>query len=343
MDKRFLRAAGTESHEIVHAQGMMKREFATLGLPRSTIVKRSFRMYFNYTPSRFSSALRFAMIAAILLPVATSAQKLKAEDVLAKHLESIGPQVKREAVRARTFGGTCRLTALVGAGVNAVGRVELASEGRKFRIALPFEALQYWGEQFAFDGEKAQTGYVQEGVRSQWGDFVDRHDLILREGLLGGVLNTSWALLDVAGRQAKLSYDGVKKIDERELHRITYRAKKGSGDVTVYLFFDKENFRHVRTQYEELHISPMGEQPTESPQQRETRLVLTESFFNFQDVNGLTLPTRWQVRMSSEVNQRTSILEWDVTLRQGSVNDPVAADAFAVRPHGPVAAKPGRP
>jgi hypothetical protein len=66
--------------------------------------------------------------------------------------------------------------------------------------------------------------------------------------LLGGVLNTTWPLLNLEGRKAKLEWEGFKNIDGHQLVALHYKPKKGS-DLSIILYFDPETFHHVMTVY----------------------------------------------------------------------------------------------
>ena len=79
-------------------------------------------------------------------------------------------------------------------------------------------------------------------------NFVDGNEVVLRDGLLGGTLSSSWALIDLANKKAKLSFEGTKKIDGKEYYVMGYSPKGGS-DVDIKLYFEKETFRHARTEY----------------------------------------------------------------------------------------------
>src|SRR4029079_19280910 len=104
--------------------------------------------------------------------------------------------------------------------VRGAGRVETQQAGRGAphgnftldpspvitRLRVEFGATNYDGETFEFDGAKTVIGFSQPKLsrRSALGMFIADNDVILREGLLGGVLNAGWPLLDVARRQAKI-------------------------------------------------------------------------------------------------------------------------------------------
>jgi hypothetical protein len=162
------------------------------------------------------------------------------------------------------------------------------------------------------------------------GEFVFRSKHIITEGLLGGVLSTNWALADVGRRNPKLKYLGLKKHDGQKFHALTYQTRKRGGDVKITLYFDLENFRHVMTQYQISIKGGMGNTPETSTQARYTvRINLTESFSNFQEVDGLTLPAQWTLRISEQTGQNSIIREWTNRFTQFSHNQDIDSQYFA--------------
>lgn len=159
--------------------------------------------------------------------------KLSPEEIVAKHLESIGPVHAREAVKSRLAEGTAQFNELISGKVHMEGKAQLLSMGRKMKAALQFGQPQYPGEQFVFDGRSPQVAMTDPTARSVLGNFLFTQTEILNEGLFGGTLFTSWPLLDFKERQAKLKYEGVKKIEGRELQEATYLPRKrgGNGDL----------------------------------------------------------------------------------------------------------------
>src|SRR5262249_30695072 len=129
------------------------------------------------------------------------------------------------------------------------GQGTLLSDANSVRAGFNFPALEYPGEQFAFDGERVTIGQVSPGNRSPLGRFVFENEVLLREGLMFGSLSTSSALLNTAARQPKLDLTGTKKIGGRSLYELKYEAKRGKGNVQAALYFDTETFRHVRSQF----------------------------------------------------------------------------------------------
>jgi hypothetical protein len=125
------------------------------------------------------------------------------------------------------------------------------SQGQKFKCSFQFGTLQYPGEQLVFDGQKSMVAMIDSTSRSNLGTFLYLQEDILREGLFGGTLSTAWPLLDAAQRGAKLKYEGIRKIEGRELHDVIYipRKRGGNGELSIHLYFEPETYRHVMTVY----------------------------------------------------------------------------------------------
>lgn len=264
-------------------------------------------------------SLIFLALLPLLLP---AKDKLKPEEVVAQHLNSIGTPEARAAAKSRTATGKTHMRILTGGQGQADGRAFLFSEGQHCRVALPFDFADYWGEHFVFDLNRTDVGFSQPTVRSGWGNFIRNYDSILKEGLVTGALSTAWALLDAAGRQAKLDYDGIKKVEGKEFHQISYRGKKGQGDMKVLLFFETDTFRHVRTTYDMVVSAGLGASPEESSRQSERRFELEENFGGFKTFDGLTLPTQWTVRYTSG-NSNRPMREWSMSFDQVLHNQPI--------------------
>ena len=163
----------------------------------------------------FKLAVVFLLLA--ICSPAAFAQKLKAEDVLAKYLESIGTAETRNVIKNQIAVGDVQVTFIAPKNLPAQGRVGLDSEGAKKNFGMSLNTLDYPLERFSYDGKKSKVAYVRTGVRSILGNFVLSNSLLLEESLLGGTLSTSWALSRLADNKAKLSFDGTKKIDGKEV------------------------------------------------------------------------------------------------------------------------------
>jgi hypothetical protein len=267
----------------------------------------------------------------LFIPV-TYAADLTTEDVVAKHLDSIGSADARNA-KSRITEGAVTYKILVGGSGQADGKVVFVSEGVKRQFLMKINDRNYHGEQFIFDGDKDQVSFsLTQQKRSQFGEFLFTQPVPLREGLLGGLLASGWPLLDLSSRESKLSYQGLKKVDGRELHDLVYKPKKGT-DYEIHLYFDPETFRHVLSIYT-ITIQPQmrfhGD--TLNVRQVPERHRIEERFSDFKQFDGLTLPTHYDLKYTQELQTGgTSLFEWDVTVSQIMNNGGVDPRNFQVK------------
>ena len=154
--------------------------------------------------------------------------------------------------------------------------------------------------------------------RSAVGIFLWVNKAIVGEGLIGGVLNARWPLLDLAARDAKVSYDGLKKMGGRDLHRLRYRAKAAAGPLDVLIFIEPETYRHVATIYTTSQAQGMGPTPEASSQQHELVYRLEESFSDFERFGQVTLPKTWTLRYERSGNTTS---EWKYELKLESFEE----------------------
>ena len=254
-------------------------------------------------------------------------QKMKAEDVIKKHLDSIGTAEARKSAgnRIAVGGGTVRFISQKNA--ETPGRLVLASSGGSNYLGMNFNAADYPLEKFSFDGSKAKVSFVRIGTRSVLGNFVLSNSQLLEESLLGGALSTSWALLNADGKKAKISYEGTKKIDGKEVYVLGYSPKNGS-DIDIKLYFDKETFRHVRTEYKRTASAGIGTRPEQSSGYIETRYKVTEDFGDFKTTNNVVLPHNYRLNYSVSGQNGTTEIEWKFDLTEFAFNQTFTAGSF---------------
>jgi hypothetical protein len=272
----------------------------------------------------FKPAACFALLA--VFSVSVFGQKMKPEDVLAKHLESIGTAEKRASLKSIVAVGDVSVKFISQKNQTAEGRVVIASMGEKYFLGMNLNAADYPLEKFSFDGRKARVAYVRANIRSVLGEFMLSNNLLIEETLLGGTLSTSWALLNIANNKAKLSLDGTKKIDGKEVYVLGY-SPKGGGDVDINLYFDKETFRHVRTEYKRIASASQnrglgggGVERAQTELQNETRLKVVEDFSDFKTENGITLPHSYRLNYTINGQNGLTEIEWKSTFTQFSFN-----------------------
>ncbi len=278
-----------------------------------------------------TKTLTFIVLLLIAFAASVPAQKLKAEDVVSKHLDSLGTAESRTAIKTRVAVGDATAKFISSKNQIVQGRVVFASEGTKNFIGMNMNSTLYLGERFSYDGKNANVAFVQLNNRSILGNFVQSYDFMLTESTLGGTLASSWVLLQMAGNKGKLSSDGIRKIDGREYYVLGY-TKKGGGDLDVAFYFDKETFRHTRTEYKRTSSARIGLTPEASSGFSETKYKITEDFSDFKAENGLTLPRKYRLFYSTTGEQGTTEVEWSFVINEIAFNhtlDPKTFDAPA--------------
>jgi hypothetical protein len=265
------------------------------------------------------------------LPAPSASEKMKPEEVVAKHLAAIGTSEALGSLKSIVAGGESQAFAKNTAVKELKGPSQIGSEGEKFLLAMVFNSANYPYEKVGYDSQKVTVALLPEGKRTLFCDFLKSNESIVKEGLLGGTLSTAWPLLNLTARGAKLSYSGTKKIDDRPAHEIKYNPRKGGGGLQITLFFDAETFHHVRTEYQRVIPARMGPTATESAAQQSYRYKLIEEFSDFKTEGQLTLPHTYKIRYTME-EQSTRMFEWLVTLSQFSFNEPIDPKAFNLAP-----------
>ena len=257
--------------------------------------------------------------------------KPKPEDIVAANLASIGTPEARAAARSRQVDGTAQITARRGAAMAMTGTGMLLSEGRNIHLGMSFSSPDYPGDQIAYDSKTLTTAQIRPGLRSFLSDFLYQCDTPVREGLLGGTLSVAWALSEVPGRQPRLEYSGLKKINGRQLHELKYKPKQSACGVAISLYFEPETFRHVRSQYR-LTKPPVAPTNFQNPtSQGDTVYTLTEDFGDFKTVDGLTLPHDYKLDMTIEGPTSTYLASWTLSVSRISHNQSIDPKEFSVR------------
>jgi len=286
-------------------------------------------------------------------PPLIRAADMKAEEVVARHLDSIGTAEIRATAKTRIVQGTAQFKMRVGGGCELAGTSALVSEGRKSVLMIKLANSDYRGEQFVTDGGKVSVAATTSNHKwSDFGQFVRTQDQIVLEGLLGGALTTAWAMLDLPENKAKLSFDGEKKADGRPAYQLTYHSRKRD-DLTIHLFFDPQTYQHLMTTYTITLASGLGgfapslsdqaglttpaaDNPgadvTQSSKQKETRYTIEERFSDFKTAEGLTLPTKYSIHFTEELQDGTTkVYEYDLTADEISNNKPLDPRNFQVK------------
>jgi hypothetical protein len=155
----------------------------------------------------------------------------------------------------------------------------------------------------------------------------------MKEGFLGGVLSTSWPLLQLQKKQPNLKYS-EGKLDGRNVHALEYRPKKSDRDLRIKLFFDFDTYHHLRTEYQVRvkgdlsamrsgsvrHSSldapggagDLGGKATIMDNTPESIYQLVEKFDNFREIGGITIPYNYSLKYSVEGNGPSFVANWNL-------------------------------
>ena len=257
--------------------------------------------------------------------------KLTPEEVIQRHLESLGPAATVSARKSLKAEGQVLFEVIVGGSGQLQGPSTFICDGKKLRMSMVFGINDYPGEDVAYSGEgRVEVGWIQPGVRSSLGTFFYQFNEVVAGGLLGGALSTGWALLNLESLQPRLKYEGLKKVDGNPYHTIKYQRRKG-GDVQTRLYFEPETFRHTHTIYKVRISSPIvANNSGASAGQAETWYTLQESFANFVDIRGINLPTRWTLEYSKEIGRTGSVLRFTTQYQDMYPNAEIEAAEFKI-------------
>lgn len=275
----------------------------------------------------FKSFLTIMCFVFVIGATTLFAQKMQPADVLAKHLDSISSAKNREAVKTRIIVSNAKFRRQSSAPY--VGKSVIASSKDGAIFGMTFDSNEYPLDKFSFDGNKVKIGYIRPGNRSVLGGFLLSYEELMKEGLLGGTLSSSWSLLNTESKKSKLSYEGESKIEGKETFVLRYSPKGGS-DLDIKMYFDKKNFQHLRTEYNRVVAAQMGRTVDGSAKQVESRYRMVEDFSKFKNYGGLNLPSEYKIFYSERGPIRTAEYTWEFNVTDVSFNQPLGSNAFDI-------------
>ena len=283
---------------------------------------------------RAALACLLALVAAAATATPTrrarAADKLKPEEIVAKHLEAVGAQLTRESITSRIIAGGVVASFRAPSVGQVPGRAVLFSHGEKNAVGMVFDGVpNYPHDKFGFDGDDVSTSFIRPGQRSTLGDFLITNKSVVRQGLMGGVLSQAWPLWDLESKKPKLESGGTKKVGDRPAYVLKYLPRGGS-DLSISLYFDAETFQHVRTEYTRTLAAQMGVNPEASARQRESRYRMVEDFSDFRKEGGLMLPHTYKLMLEGSLPAGSYKMDWELALTNFAFNQKIDAKAFDV-------------
>jgi hypothetical protein len=257
-------------------------------------------------------------------------EKMTADEIVAKHLASIGTPEDIAAVKTLIFSGEGTYTSNLRSSQTLTGQSQFGSEGNKMVFALVFNSNEYPYEKIAYDG-KSQTIGLPNGNLTALGAFLKAQNSMTKYGFFGGAFTTSWALLDTKGRKIKLDSGGLSKMNGKQLYKLKYSP---GNDFRISLYFDPETFRHVMTEYEySSQAGLISRDPTANSSSRQGTFKLTEEFSDFKVAGKLTLPLDYSIKLETtdpNSGQGSRSLTWHVKYKDVYFDEPLPEGTFKV-------------
>lgn len=271
----------------------------------------------------------FLSVAAMLALLAASvfADDPKPEEIVAKHVESIGKKDVRDSVKTLIAIGQNEFESLVPA-IKGGGRGMVVSDPGNLMFALAFNSSDYPFERIGYFGTKVDIPYVSAGNRSFLGLFLSEHSAVVTSGLFTGAMSLRWPFLGQGGQKPNVNKSQSGKVDGRKCYVLTFVPKSGgSSELVIRLYFDAETFQHVQSEYR--REIPAGFQTFgQQNQNTQSTLTLTEKFSNFKTVNGLTLPYSYSTTFVSNTPAATYTTTWRLAISEYVINQKLAPDFF---------------
>jgi hypothetical protein len=254
--------------------------------------------------------------------------KPKPEEIITKHIASIGTAEAIASAANRKSEGTAQARRVQSTFMTVTGKSFLASTKDKNLLLMMFEASSdddYKTERIAFDGNKLNIPFVTASSRSAIGSFTFEYPEIVKQGLLGGALFSTWALFDKGNKISKFEYQGKEKIGDIETYKVKL-VPKGGSVLSIKLYFDAQSFRHVRTEYQRTITA--GTVAVDEGRITEPRYKLIEDFSDFQQISGVNLPTTYKITFRVDTAQRGREFEWLMKFSRFVFDQQIPADVF---------------
>jgi hypothetical protein len=259
--------------------------------------------------------------------VSIHAQSLTANEILAKHLDSIGTKEKREFLKTLFAAGVSEFTSTAPA-VKGGGKAVVVSDPGNLFFVMSLNSREYPFEKVGAFKNKVSLPFINAGTRSLLGSFLNEHPSILLDSLFCGSMSLRW-ITDVADKKLKMKAAGMKKIDGKQTYAIeVLSSEQGSDDFKVRLYFDAQNFRHIRSEYRrDIKIGRIvfGQQN----QIADAKLALTEEFSDFKEVDGLTFPHMYKLNFTSNSNSQMYENSWGIRVGAYYINQKLTDDFFS--------------
>lgn len=269
----------------------------------------------------------------ILFVSGLKAQDLKVQDVISKHIASIGTVEKRKELKNMMLLGFSQFESTLPQRKSA-GKLAIVSNSSNLLFISSFLSESYPFEKIGFFEGKITVPFVTPGIRSPLGDFLFEHPSLLNKGFFTGSMSLNWSLLENNQSRSKFRFAGTKKLDGRKTYVIECFTEGTSEDFKIRLFFDSETFQHLRSEYREefagKEVPFSGRNPANSTLGQINGYVmeLTESFSDFKTYEDITLPSTMKVHYSGSSSKGAYEYSWTFKVGDVKFNQTLKEDFF---------------
>jgi hypothetical protein len=278
----------------------------------------------------------FALLLVLAGCGAVMAQKMPADEIIAKHLASIGKSDLIAESKNLMAVGASNFEVLLPSTARAQGRAVFSADGHDMALFSTFNMSDYKQERIGLFGNKVDIGFIIPGRRSMLGTILWTYNKVLDNRIFGGSIFSTWAFLGPKENWGKLETEGKKKVGDREVWVVNYTPKGGlSGGSYIKLYFDTETFHHVRTVCYQKEtetgfsnpqtmrgtpsadsfkgVSPSGPWGSEMANNGTT---LIEDFEDVRSDLGLMLPHKYTILAVANVASGTAQQKWQFNIEE---------------------------
>ncbi len=265
--------------------------------------------------------------ACFCLTVWATAQNLKPDEIVAKHVAAVGSADKLASLKTVMAIGESEFESNVPV-AKGHGRAIVVSDPANLFFVMSLNSKEYPFEKVGHFKGKPSLPFSIAGERSLLGTYLSNHASILDEGLFSGVLSLRWPLLDTGKTKPRLTGGGTRKVGDKKFYSIDYvPSGGGSSEFTIRLFFDPDTFDHVRTEYR-YEVQPTDATFGQQNRRASAIATLVETFSEFKAVDGLRLPHYHRIEIASNGNSGAYKNSWGIRVAEFRLNQALADDFF---------------
>jgi hypothetical protein len=281
---------------------------------------------------RNPARLALCAIAVILLLASAAAaqdKNLTVAEIFQRHLRSFGANTDIGQSTNRLAVGTSDFR-IISASTHGTGGAQFASDGKNMALLATFDLRDYRMDRIGLFSDKVTIPFIYQGHRSALGTFLTNFDETLSGKIFGGAIFSTWLGYSTDPELKRFSVDGKKKVDGRDAWVVKYSPPKGLGNGSyIKLYFDAENFRHIRTEFRQKEhdagfqaaLDPGSHRGSEAgdldTSMASNASMLVEDFGDFSsDASGIILPHSYSVSLEMDTYKGTFKYGWKFQIKE---------------------------